>query len=77
MIDRKLDRFFDVMAAIDGGAAGELDTPRHRELAERIAIEGSVLLCNDGGLPLEDSARIALIGPNADTPKVGGVVPPK
>lgn len=57
----------------------DLDTPRHREVAHRLAAESLVLLSNDGTLPLEggvpigattpregDAPRIALIGPNAD-----------
>jgi beta-glucosidase len=45
----------------------DLDSPRHRALARRIAEESIVLLANDGVLPLTGSPRIALIGPNADS----------
>lgn len=48
----------------------DLDSPRHRELARRLAAESVVLLSNNGVLPLCSGAgapaRIALIGPNAD-----------
>ena len=48
----------------------DLDTPRHRDVAYRLARESVVLLKNDGTLPLnqpENSLkRIAVIGPNAD-----------
>ncbi|MFB7842985.1 glycoside hydrolase family 3 N-terminal domain-containing protein [Microbacterium sp. NPDC056052] len=48
-------------------SAVDLDTPRHREVARRLAAESLVLLSNDGTLPLAGTARrIALIGPNAD-----------
>jgi beta-glucosidase len=51
----------------DPPAVVDLDTPRHREVARRLAAESIVLLSNDGVLPLADRrARIALIGPNAD-----------
>lgn len=41
----------------------------HRALAEHVAEEGIVLLKNNGTLPLSRSLRrIAVIGPNADTP---------
>ncbi|ELY93352.1 beta-glucosidase [Natrialba hulunbeirensis JCM 10989] len=51
---------------------GELDTPAHRRLARDIAIEGTVLLTNDDALPLADTDAVAVIGPNADTAKLGG-----
>ncbi|WP_260406506.1 glycoside hydrolase family 3 N-terminal domain-containing protein [Microbacterium sp. G2-8] len=54
----------DVPDAID------LDTPRHRDIARRLATESIVLLSNDGVLPLATSARrVAIIGPNADRPE--------
>ncbi len=41
----------------------------HQAIAEEVAAEGIVLLKNDGALPLSRSIRrIAVIGPNADTP---------
>jgi beta-xylosidase len=45
----------------------DLDSPRHREVARRLAEESVVLLSNDGVLPLGPGApsRIAVIGPNA------------
>lgn len=57
-----LDETFDAPpAAID------LDTPRHHELALRLAQESLVLLTNDGLLPLAPTTgRIAVVGPNAD-----------
>ena len=51
-------------------AVVDLDTPRHRELARRLAEESVVLLSNDGVLPIGRRAmplnRVAVIGPNAD-----------
>ncbi|SFC66795.1 beta-glucosidase [Nocardioides terrae] len=48
----------------------DLDSPRHREIARRLATESVVLLANDGVLPLRTGggvpARVAVIGPNAD-----------
>lgn len=55
--------------AFDGEPPAEidLDTPRHRDVARRLAAQSLVLLSNDGALPLASTARrIALIGPNAD-----------
>ncbi|WP_226023315.1 beta-glucosidase family protein [Halomicrobium salinisoli] len=51
---------------------GAVDTPDHRDLAERIAVNGTVLLENDGVLPLADDADVALIGPNVDEAITGG-----
>jgi beta-glucosidase len=48
-------------------ATVDLDTPRHRDIARRLAAESLVLLSNDGVLPLASRAgRVAVIGPNAD-----------
>lgn len=49
----------------------DLDPPRNRALAARLAEESIVLLRNDGTLPLAGDAAprtIAVIGPNADDP---------
>ncbi|MEY9967883.1 beta-xylosidase [Streptacidiphilus sp. MAP12-16] len=46
----------------------DLDRPANRALARELAEQAVVLLTNDGTLPLNDRTRIALIGPNADTP---------
>lgn len=57
--------------AFDGQAPTDidLDSPRHRELARRLAEESVVLLGNDGILPVaaraDPLARVAVIGPNA------------
>jgi beta-glucosidase len=57
--------------AFDGQAPTDidLDSPRHRQLARRLAEESIVLLSNDGVLPVgaraNPLARVAVIGPNA------------
>jgi beta-glucosidase len=75
-IDAKLHRILGTMERFgmfdDEQPAGELDTPEHRELARRVAAEGTVLLRNEGALPLPADAEIALLGPNADATKRGG-----
>lgn len=49
------------------------DCKEHRELALRSARESMVLLKNDGILPLsKDIKSIAVIGPNANVPRLGG-----
>ncbi|GAA0718217.1 hypothetical protein GCM10009060_07800 [Halorubrum trapanicum] len=52
--------------------AGALDTPEHRDLAATVATRGSVLLENDGVLPLADEADVAVVGPNVDEALLGG-----
>ncbi len=47
----------------------DLDSPRQRALARRLAEESVVLLSNDGVLPLARPARVAVVGPNADRPE--------
>ncbi|ADJ16410.1 glycoside hydrolase family 3 protein [Halalkalicoccus jeotgali] len=75
-LDDMVRRILGVMArtgALEGERDdGALDTPEHRALAERVAARGTVLLENDGVLPLDDHVDIAVIGPNVDEPKLGG-----
>ncbi|QCB95120.1 glycoside hydrolase family 3 N-terminal domain-containing protein [Cellulomonas shaoxiangyii] len=47
----------------------DLDSPRHRALARRLAEESLVLLSNDGVLPLAQPRRVAVVGPNAARPE--------
>ncbi|HLH69374.1 MAG TPA: glycoside hydrolase family 3 N-terminal domain-containing protein [Candidatus Dormibacteraeota bacterium] len=47
----------------------DLDPPEHRALARRLAEESIVLLANDGSLPLDPSAHLAVVGPLADDPR--------
>lgn len=54
------------------GDAGELDSQRHRDLARDVAARGTVLLDNDGLLPLDDVTDVAVIGPHVDEAKLGG-----
>ncbi|MEF8822294.1 MAG: glycoside hydrolase family 3 C-terminal domain-containing protein, partial [Halovenus sp.] len=51
---------------------GELDTPDHRTLAEELAARGTVVLENDGVLPLAAETEIAVIGPNVHEATLGG-----
>lgn len=52
----------------------ELDSPAHRLLAREVAEASITLLKNDGLLPLQTEGlrRIAVIGPNAATARLGG-----
>ncbi|WP_262178696.1 beta-glucosidase [Haloarcula laminariae] len=77
------DRLDDMVARVLGQMArvglldgrdrpGELDSERHRDLARDIAARGTVLLDNDGTLPLSDDADVALVGPHVHEAKLGG-----
>lgn len=46
----------------------DLNSTAHRDLSRRLAERSAVLLSNDGTLPLARPARIALVGPQAETP---------
>jgi beta-glucosidase len=51
----------------DAIGADRIHTPAARQLALQAARESIVLLKNNGVLPLKTSAKIAVVGPNADT----------
>jgi beta-glucosidase len=63
---------------LDPGATADVeeqedDDPSRRAVARRVAAEGTVLLVNDGLLPLEPGIRsVAVIGPNARQMAMGG-----
>lgn len=60
---------FENPYADEDNAAATCRTEAHLNIALQVAEEGTVLLKNDGVLPLSHSMkRIAVIGPNADTP---------
>ncbi|WP_424345607.1 glycoside hydrolase family 3 N-terminal domain-containing protein [Ilumatobacter sp.] len=47
--------------------AGHTRTPEQVELAEQVARDSLVLVKNDDALPLDAPARVAVLGPNADS----------
>lgn len=45
----------------------DLDAPESRAIALELARRSTVLMANDGTLPLREGARLAVVGPRADT----------
>ena len=59
---------------IGGGEENQIDSPEHRALIRHAATEGTVLIKNDGVLPLipDGIESIAVIGPNSRSAKIMG-----
>jgi beta-glucosidase len=70
-VDRALRQKFELglfeQPYVDGSLV-EFNAADARLLARRVADESIILLKNDGVLPFDASARVAVIGPNADDP---------
>jgi beta-glucosidase len=68
---------FDRVGALDddpGWASTSIDRPEHRALAREAATAATVLLRNEGVLPLDRSRvrTLAVLGPNAERPQMMG-----
>jgi beta-glucosidase len=73
----RLLRVFDRIGALDDPPNVEevsIDRPEHRALAREAAAAATVLLANDGVLPIDPVApsTVAVIGPNADRAQIMG-----
>lgn len=74
---RRVIRLHEQTLPARRSSSGELDTPRHRDLARRVAESSAVLLQNrDRALPLDPARekikRLAVVGPNAAIARLGG-----
>ena len=80
VVDEKATRLLrqlDRTGHLDGdkqGDPGAINTSEHQQLSREIAEEESVLLKNDGTLPLatDEIDSLAVVGPSADEALVGG-----
>src|SRR5690606_27238810 len=79
--ERVLELAADVVRLAERVHAAELasereeqtvDDPAERELCRRAAAAGTVLVRNDGTLPVSPGAQVALIGPNAAETRIMG-----
>ncbi|MCY1075204.1 beta-glucosidase [Archangium lansingense] len=74
---RRVLRLLTRVGAFERPAPAEeqaIDRPEHRALIRRAGVEGTVLLKNDGVLPLDPKQlkKLALIGPNVQTAQIMG-----
>jgi len=74
LVKKALGLFDNPFRSLDfSREAKDIGTPEHRKLAQESARRSIVMLKNDGDvLPVEKSARIALIGPLADQANLHG-----
>jgi beta-glucosidase len=71
-VDRCAQRVVELLLRAPRVARTPVDTDAHHALARRAAAAGSVLLRNDGTLPLSPAAHVALVGAFAEHPRYQG-----
>lgn len=71
-VQRSAQRVLDLVQRSARGPAVAADLDAHDDLARRAAAQSSVLLVNDGLLPLSADATIAVVGAFAEQPRFQG-----
>lgn len=71
-LDAAVARVIDLVRRGQPQGAQSCDHAAHHRLARRVAAAGTVLLTNDGILPLRDFRRLAVIGAFATSPRYQG-----
>lgn len=71
-VEASAQRVLDLVARSPRAERSELPEDEHDALARRAAAAGTVLLRNDGTLPLRPGATVALVGAFADQPRYQG-----
>ncbi|MDR0884738.1 MAG: glycoside hydrolase family 3 C-terminal domain-containing protein [Oscillospiraceae bacterium] len=76
VVDTRVTKLLELIAKcipnLEAQATSTYSKPKHHALARKIAGESMVLLKNDGVLPLQSGARIAVIGEMAKAPRYQG-----
>ncbi|MGW4113204.1 glycoside hydrolase family 3 C-terminal domain-containing protein [Actinosynnema sp. NPDC004786] len=74
-LDRKVERLLRLAArvgALNGATPVEPEVAAPHELLREAVAASTVLLRNDGALPLSPGAKVAVLGPNAATARIQG-----
>lgn len=74
LLDDAVERLLELVRRAQAGRApgSTFDREAHHRLAREVAGAGTVLLKNDGVLPLAETARVALLGAFAEHPRFQG-----